>query len=210
MMLISMYLLFTLWQLDSATEHLAIAISHDKSLLPGVSTGLSQSSLSMEWNGCSDHCKVMVRSSAVKWTLLYYLQMTLLPWSISELIAQFLYHRSLHIDSTRLRTGCYPDLLTIISVSRDNEIGVLYILMSKVSRKWEVMSHKEKIKILCQIGVVTCQLSRLQFSHIRSLFKDESGLHVKSCLSRPMYWRMRDIHLSTFHNSSTILHVVRY
>ncbi|KKZ68687.1 hypothetical protein EMCG_05722 [[Emmonsia] crescens] len=82
----------------------------------------------------------------------------------------------------------YPDLLTIISASRDNEIGVPYILMSKASGfplsfRWEVMTYKEKAKILYQLGTITWQLSRLRLSHIGSLYEDETGLHVKSFLS---------------------------
>ncbi|OJD12882.1 hypothetical protein AJ78_06597 [Emergomyces pasteurianus Ep9510] len=82
------------------------------------------------------------------------------------------------------------------SASRDNEIGVPYILMSKASGfplscRWEIMTYKEKAKILDQLGAITWQLSRLRFSHIGSLYEDETGLHVKSCLSRGLLTHAR-------------------
>ncbi|KAK2807855.1 hypothetical protein FQN50_005244 [Emmonsiellopsis sp. PD_5] len=91
------------------------------------------------------------------------------------------------------------------SCSRDNDIGVPYILMSKasgfpLSKKWKslgshktTLSLKEKSKILSQLGLITWQLSQLRFDKIGSLFEEEHGhLQVKSCLSRGLVVSERD------------------
>lgn len=111
------------------------------------------------------------------------------------LILRFLFRRS-------LRTGfcfClyYGSTWLITGKLIDNEIGVPYILMSKargfpLNRKWHSMTHKDKSNILHQLGMITWQLSRLPFDQIGSLFENESGLEVRTCLGRGMVIYRRD------------------
>ncbi|OAL73061.1 protein kinase subdomain-containing protein [Trichophyton violaceum] len=91
------------------------------------------------------------------------------------------------------------------SCSKDNSVGVPYILMSKakgspLSTKWEprgsqksALSLKEKAKVLSQLGSITWQLSQLRFEKIGSLFEEEDGhFRVGSCLSRGLVDFNRD------------------
>lgn len=55
-----------------------------------------------------------------------------------------------------------------------------------LSYKWGSMSAKDKGKVLYQLGEITWQLSRLPFDQIGSLFEDDSGFSVKSCLCRAL------------------------
>lgn len=62
-----------------------------------------------------------------------------------------------------------------------------------LSRKWHYMSHKDKSKVLHQLGKIIWQLSRLPFGQIGSLFEDKSGLQVRTCLGRGMVIYDRDL-----------------
>ncbi|KAI1935728.1 hypothetical protein LOZ12_004424 [Ophidiomyces ophidiicola] len=90
------------------------------------------------------------------------------------------------------------------SPSKNNDIGVPYILMSKAAgfllrKKWEnpglqqtALSTEEKSKILSQLGTITWQLSQLRFEEIGSLFEDNGHIQIKSCLSRGLVESERD------------------
>ncbi|KAG5301146.1 RNase H domain-containing protein [Histoplasma ohiense] len=90
------------------------------------------------------------------------------------------------------------------SDSKDNTIGVPYILMSKasgfpLSKKWKslesrtsTLSLKAKAKVLSQLGFITWQLSQLRFEEIGSLFEENGLLQVKNCLSQGLVVSQRD------------------
>ena len=91
------------------------------------------------------------------------------------------------------------------SSTKVNEIGVLFILMSKAQGRalnawtWDTLrcckvpapqrksrsclTLIQKEKIVEQLGEITSQLSRLRFDHIGSLFEEEGTYQIKSCLS---------------------------
>ncbi|KAL8742709.1 MAG: hypothetical protein Q9190_004848 [Brigantiaea leucoxantha] len=55
----------------------------------------------------------------------------------------------------------------------------------KKSEKDELnMSHEQKTKILFQLGMVTWELSRLDFDQAGSLFEEDGKFQIKTCLSR--------------------------
>ncbi|VUC26444.1 unnamed protein product [Clonostachys rosea] len=88
-----------------------------------------------------------------------------------------------------------------------NEIGVPYMLMSKAPGKslssfdwpWFTLempakkrnteipllpiSTSQKEKIMHQLGIIVAKLSQLRFDRIGSLFEDEGGYTIKTCLS---------------------------
>lgn len=71
-------------------------------------------------------------------------------------------------------------VLTYANSSKDNNIGVPYISMSKapgfaLEKTWNATSEarlslKHKLKVLSQLGSITWQLSQLRFNQIGSLF----------------------------------------
>ncbi|TPX26103.1 hypothetical protein DIZ76_011562 [Coccidioides immitis] len=75
------------------------------------------------------------------------------------------------------------------SCSKENEIGIPYILMSKapgypLRLHWTHMSPEGKAKILRQLGSITWQLCQLKFDQIGSLFEGAHDPVIKTCLTR--------------------------
>ncbi|EER36593.1 conserved hypothetical protein [Histoplasma capsulatum H143] len=75
------------------------------------------------------------------------------------------------------------------SCSKENDIGIPYILMSKapgssLQPHWTHMSSDDKAKILRQLGSITWQLCQLKFDRIGSLFEGPRGPVIKTCLAR--------------------------
>ncbi|KAL9104367.1 MAG: hypothetical protein Q9163_000667 [Psora crenata] len=92
-----------------------------------------------------------------------------------------------------------------LNCTKDNEIGVPFILMSKAQgvalSAWSWDTHRcskvlapheksrpclsltQKEKIMKQLGEITSQLSRLRFDYIGSVFEEEGTYQIKSCLS---------------------------
>ncbi len=46
------------------------------------------------------------------------------------------------------------------------------------------ISQEQKAKVVFQLGIITWQLSRLRFNQAGSLFEENGGFHIKTCLSR--------------------------
>ncbi|KAK4153916.1 hypothetical protein C8A00DRAFT_33317 [Chaetomidium leptoderma] len=108
-----------------------------------------------------------------------------------------------------------PDIFAY-SASRDNDIGVPYILMSKapghplsrydwlqppdqpppkcnLGKPARPLSDESKQKVMSQLGAIASQLSRLRFDKIGSLFQDGAGNYtVGECLSPALTWQGRD------------------
>ncbi|KKZ64274.1 hypothetical protein EMCG_09736 [[Emmonsia] crescens] len=82
------------------------------------------------------------------------------------------------------------------SCSKENDIGVPYILMSKapgcpLQLHWTHMSSDDKAKILRQLGSITWQLCQLKFDRIGSLFEGAHGPAIKTCLTRGLLMHER-------------------
>lgn len=89
-------------------------------------------------------------------------------------------------------------VLTIKSPSRENDIGIPYILMSKADGallqwKWNSSSKIQKAKILSQLGRITWELSGIRFDRIGLLFKENDTFQIKSCLSRGLVLNERNL-----------------
>jgi hypothetical protein len=92
----------------------------------------------------------------------------------------------------------------IESCSRDNDIGIPYILMSKADGSplrctWKSPgayesgpSQMQKAKVMFQLGSITWQLSRLRFDQVGSLFEENGGFQIKTCLSRGLLMNERN------------------
>ncbi|KAF5611582.1 RNase H domain protein [Fusarium subglutinans] len=104
----------------------------------------------------------------------------------------------------------------VFSFSGDgrNEIGVPYILMSKASgrplsdydwielsriqgytsrRPLLPMTHRDREKVMAQLGATMLQLLDIHFDKIGSLFQDSNGNYcVGECLSPSLLWQHRD------------------
>ncbi|KAI5306985.1 hypothetical protein KEM56_005904 [Ascosphaera pollenicola] len=88
-----------------------------------------------------------------------------------------------------------PDIYSY-STTRDNEVGIPYILMSKaqgvpLSQKWTAnesispeVAPENKAKILSQLGAFAFKLSQLRFDCVGSLFEQNGSFHIGECLSR--------------------------
>jgi hypothetical protein len=67
---------------------------------------------------------------------------------------------------------------------------------------WKVLDKHDKEKVLFQLGTITWQLSELQFDQAGSLFEENEGFQIKTCLSRGllMYERysLDDLHRGPF------------
>lgn len=106
-------------------------------------------------------------------------------------------------------------LLTSVSGSQDNPVGVPYLLMSKAAGRplsdydWADVERQTpgypqhfpllplpdgaREKVMKQLGALMRQLSTLHFEKIGSLFEDDSGnLVVGECLSPALVWQNRD------------------
>lgn len=54
------------------------------------------------------------------------------------------------------------------------------------------ITHADKVKIVTQLGAITCQLSQLRFPQAGSLFESDGDFSVRTCLSRGMVLNERD------------------
>lgn len=90
------------------------------------------------------------------------------------------------------------------SASKDNEVGIPYMLQSiangsPLEDTWKNpgadepnITHADKVKIVTQLGAITCQLYQLRFPQAGSLFEEEGDFSVRTCLSRGMVLNERD------------------
>ncbi|KAL8646385.1 MAG: hypothetical protein Q9226_006877 [Calogaya cf. arnoldii] len=96
-----------------------------------------------------------------------------------------------------------PDVFAYSS-SKDNEVGIPYMLLSIASGSpledtWKNpgadepnMTHVDKAKIVTQLGVIAWQLSQLRFPQAGSIVEEDGSFSVRTCLSRGMVLHERD------------------
>ncbi|KAL9038615.1 MAG: hypothetical protein Q9180_003025 [Flavoplaca navasiana] len=98
----------------------------------------------------------------------------------------------------------YGTHLRARSPSKDNEIGIPYMLQSiapgtPLEDTWKNpgadepgITHADKMKVVTQLGTITWQLSQLRFAQAGSLFEEDGEFRIKTCLSRGMVLNERD------------------